>query len=163
MAKKLNLSAVPDASGSRYPAPFHEPCMERSWKALGVASGLKLIGVNLVTLKPGIWSSQRHWHMKEDEFVYVVAGELVCVTDDGEELFRTGDCIGFPAGRTDGHHFINRSQADATFLVVSNRAADDTGAYSDIDMMFGVVPDGSRYEGGGIYTRKDGTPYPPRA
>jgi uncharacterized cupin superfamily protein len=106
-------------------------------------------------LAPGVWSSQRHWHAHEDEFVYVLAGEVVLVTDAGDEALRAGDCAGFKAGVKDGHCFQNRSTSDAVLLVVGTRSEEDHGEYSDIDMIFG----GKRYGGGLYFRHKDGTPY----
>ncbi|MEZ6022021.1 MAG: cupin domain-containing protein [Hyphomonadaceae bacterium] len=97
--------------------------------ASGDAAGLTQFGVNLVTLDPGVWSSQRHWHAKEDEFVYMLEGELVLVTDAGEEIMRAGDSAGFKAGVRDGHVLQNRSDKPARFLVVGGRDADDWGEY----------------------------------
>ncbi len=103
---------------------------------------------------PGVWASQRHWHMHEDEFVWVLEGETVLVTDEGREIFRAGDCAGFPAGVRNGHHFINESDADVLLLVAGSRNKDDWGEYSDIDMRF--MPD--RYTGGTDYESKAGEP-----
>lgn len=152
---KINRQAAPSGSGSRYPSPFDVPCRERSWHRLGEAAGLTQLGANLVCLAPGAWSSQRHWHSHEDEFVFMVSGELVLVTDAGEELMHAGDSAGFPAGATNGHCLQNRSSSPATFLVVSNRSDEDHGEYSDIDMVFNA----GRYSGGGGYAHKNGTPY----
>jgi uncharacterized cupin superfamily protein len=122
-----------------------------------MAAGLTRLGVNLVTLAPGAWSSQRHWHQHEDELVYVLEGELVLVEDAAETVLRPGDSAGWPAGVPDGHHLQNRSQAAATFLVVGSRNDEDYGEYSDIDMAFGP----GRYSRAKAwrYQHKDGTPY----
>lgn len=152
---KIDPSAAPQGQGTRYPAPFDAPCRERSWRKLGEAAGLTQFGVNLVTLAPGVWSSQRHWHSHEDEFVYVLEGELVLVTDAGEELLRAGDCAGFRAGVRDGHCLQNRSQREARMLVVGSRNDADHGEYPDLDLAFAA----GRYSGGGGYHHKDGTPY----
>ena len=152
---KIELSNAPTVAGSTYPAPFDEPCRGRSWHRLGVAAGLTHLGVNLVRLAPGAWSSQRHWHTHEDEFVYLLSGELVLVTDAGEEVLVAGDSAGFPAGVRNGHCLQNRSPADATFLVAGNRSNEDGGEYSDIDMAFKP----GRYSGGSAYFHKDGSPY----
>lgn len=151
---KLDFDAAPKGEGTRYPSPHDAPCTRRAWLRLGDAAGLTQFGVNLVTLEPGVWSSQRHWHDKEDEFVYVVEGELTLVTDTGEETLRAGDCAGFKAGARDGHCLQNRSHKPARFLVVGGRDDADWGEYSDIDMKF--LP--GRYSGGGGYTRKNGEP-----
>jgi uncharacterized cupin superfamily protein len=152
---KIDADNAPSGSGSRYPSPYDEPCRQRSWRRLGDAAGITQFGVNLVTLKPGVWSSQRHWHAREDEFVYVLSGEVVLVDDAGEHLMKTGDCAGFRAGDPNGHHFLNRSAAVAELLVIGSRDDADHGEYPDIDLKF--LPD--RYSGSGGYTHKDGTPY----
>lgn len=152
---KIDTTSAPAGSGSRYPQPFDLPCRGRSWLRLGDAARLTQFGVNLVRLAPGAWSSQRHWHSHEDEFVYVLLGELVLVTDAGEETLRAGDCAGFKAGVRDGHCLQNRSDAAAEFLVVGSRSDEDHGEYPDIDLAFAA----GRYSGGGGYRHKDGTPY----
>lgn len=151
---KINPDAAPEGRGTRYPAIHAEPVKDRVWKKLGDAAGLTQFGVNLLTLAPGVWSSQRHWHSHEDEFAYVLSGEVVLIDDQGAHPMTAGDCAGFKAGDRNGHHFVNRSQAPATLLVVGSRSDEDHGEYSDIDMKFGP----ERYRGGGSYTRKDGTP-----
>ena len=152
---KVDRMNAQSGAGSSYPVPFDEPCRGRSWHRLGVAAGLTHLGVNLVRLAPGAWSSQRHWHTHEDEFVYVLSGELVLVTDEAEEVLVAGDSAGFAAGVRNGHCLQNRSPADATFLVAGNRSNEDGGEYSDIDMAFKP----GRYTGGGTYFHKDGSPY----
>ena len=153
---KIDIAAAPVTTGSTYPKPFDKPCQGREIRRLGQAAGLSQFGVNLVRMAPGAWSSQRHWHALEDEFVIVLSGELVLVEDAGETVLRAGDCAGFKAGVRDGHHLQNRSVADATYLVVGGRDNADWGEYSDIDMVFGP----GRYAGGrGHYKRKDGTSY----
>jgi uncharacterized cupin superfamily protein len=152
---KLDIPAIPVQTGTRYPPPHDAPCRERAWKALGLAGGLTQFGVNLLTLKPGVWSSQRHWHAEEDEFAYVLSGEVVLIDDAGEHVLRAGDAAAFPKGDKNGHHFINKSGADVTLIVVGARSDADHGGYSDIDMLFRP----GRYSGGGGYTHKDGTPY----
>jgi uncharacterized cupin superfamily protein len=149
---KIDISKTEQDRGSGYPPPFDEPCRGKTSRRLSDAAGLTQFGVQLVRLPPGAWSSQRHWHRREDEFVFVVAGELTLVTDAGEELLHAGDCAGFKAGVRDGHHLQNRSSADATFLVVGTRDAEDSGEYADIDMTFNET-------GGAYFRHKDGTPY----
>jgi uncharacterized cupin superfamily protein len=102
---KIDPMTAPEGSGSRYPALFDEPCKARSWRRLGDAAGLTQFGVNLLRLPPGTWSSQRHWHALEDEFVYVLEGDVVLLTDQGEQAMRAGECAGFKAGVRDGHCF----------------------------------------------------------
>jgi uncharacterized cupin superfamily protein len=153
--KRIDQGSAPTGSGTRYPAPFDQPCIKRSWLKLGDAAGLTQFGVNLVHLPAGVWSSQRHWHSHEDEFVYMLTGELVLVTNAGEELLRAGDAAGFKAGDRDGHCLQNRSSQDASFLVVGSRIDGDHGDYPDIDLRFAA----GRYSGSGGYEHKDGTPY----
>ena len=152
---RIDLDQAPRAEGCRYPAPFDAPCQARHWLKLGDAAGLTQFGVNLLTLEPGTWSSQRHWHSHEDEFVYVLEGEVTLVTDAGPQRLRAGDCAGFKAGSRDGHHLRNESGAPAKLLVVGSRNDADHGEYPDIDMKYLA----GRYSGGGGYVHKDGTPY----
>ncbi len=152
---KINIADAPESKGSRYPSPFREPCMNREWRRLGDAAGLTHFGVNLLVLHPGTWSSQRHWHSHEDEFVYVLEGEVVLVTEAGEEPLVAGDCAGFKAGVADGHCLQNRGTRDARLLVVGSRNDSDRGSYPDIDL----ACDPGRYSGRAVFTRKDGTPY----
>lgn len=152
MSRKIDPAALPAARGSDYPPPFDTPCRESERRSLGDAAGLSQFGVNLLRLPPGAWSSQRHWQIASDEFVYVVSGEVVLVTDAGEETLRAGQAAGFKAGVPDGHHLQNRSTADALVLEVGTRLPGDGCYYSDIDMM--IIDDN------GIgHTRRDGTPY----
>jgi len=149
---KINIDAAPFRAGSDYPAPYDEPCKDRKRQRLGDLAGLTQFGVNLLRLPPGTWSSQRHWHTAEDEFVWVLQGEVVLVTDEGEHLLRAGECAGFAAGIPNGHHLQNRSAQDALLLEVgSRRLAEDGCDYPDIDM---VIDPGSE-----IYRRRDGRPY----
>lgn len=153
MPKKIDISLAPTVSGSRYPAPYHQPCANRLRRRLGDAAGLTQFGVNLTRLPAGAWSSQRHWHSAEDEFLYVVEGELVLVTDSGEEILRAGDCAGFKAGVADGHHLQNRTDHDAFFFEVGSRRPDeDEVIYSDIDLRAMKGRDG--------YAHVNGEPYP---
>jgi uncharacterized cupin superfamily protein len=152
MRKRIDVSKVTAVTGSRYPAPFDAPCAARIRQRLGDEAQLTDFGVNLLRLPAGAWSSQRHWHSAEDEFVYVLEGEVVLVTDSGEESLRAGDCAGFKAGIKDGHHLQNRSQQDAAVLEIGSRkVAEDEGDYPDIDLRFQKNRAG--------YVHKDGTPY----
>lgn len=152
---KINQAEAPRGSGTRYPAPFDVPCQKRTWLRLADAAGLTQFGVNLLRLSPGVWSSQRHWHSHEDEFVYILAGEVTLVTDQGEETLRAGDSAGFKAGDRNGHCLKNRTLRDAEILVIGSRHSEDHGEYPDIDMMFTAA----RYTGVGAFVHKDGSPY----
>jgi uncharacterized cupin superfamily protein len=144
---------VAPLKGSDYPEPFGSQVAGRERRKIGDALGLTNFGVNLMRLPPGVPSSMRHWHAEQDEFVFVVSGEVVLVTDAGEQVLRAGMAAGFPAGKRDGHHLVNRSKQDAILLEVGDRTAGDTVDYSDIDMMVRWV------DGEEKYLHKDGTPY----
>ena len=148
---KIDLSAVSKRKGSGYPAPFAAPCAERVRQRLGDAGGLTDFGVNLTRLPPGGWSSQRHWHSHEDEFVYVIEGELKLVEDEGAVILKAGDCAAFPHGTGNGHHLINESSVDAVYLEVGSRKPDDVTVCSDVDMMSSNAD--------GRFVHKDGSPY----
>jgi uncharacterized cupin superfamily protein len=149
---KIDLGAVPVREGTGYPPQFNAPCAQRTRRRLGDAGGLSDFGVNFMTLPPGGWSTQRHWHSHEDEFVYVLQGELTLVEDDGETALVAGDCAAFRKGTGNGHHLQNRSATLAVYLEVGSRDPSDVTTCSDIDMMSSNVD--------GRFTRKDGTPYP---
>jgi len=151
MAKRIDPAKLTVITGTLYPAPFDEPCRARPRTRLGDAAGLTQFGVNLLRLPPGAWSSQRHWHTGEDEFVYVVSGEVTMVSNDGEEVLRAGDAAGFKANDGDGHCLQNRSGQDAVVLEIGTRVAESMAYYSDIDMMVKPLTG---------YTHRDGTPYP---
>ena len=142
---KLDLSKIPTKSGSIYPEPYASMMKGRSSLRLGDAGGLTQFGINLVSLEPGALSSLRHWHLNEDEFVMITAGECVMVQDAGETVMRLGDCAAFPAGNPDGHHFINRTDRVATFLVVGTKAPAETATYSDVDMMVHMAAGKARF------------------
>jgi len=154
MKKRIDASALTSVVGTLYPSPYDMPCRPRERTKLGDAAGLSQFGVNLLRLPPGAWSSQRHWHTREDEFVYVLSGEVVLVSDGEEEVLRAGDSAGFKAGDTNGHCLQNRSSADAQVLEIGTRILGDSASYSDIDM---VAPAGGKPA---LYTHRDGTPYP---
>jgi uncharacterized cupin superfamily protein len=155
MHKRIDVSKVTAVTGSKYPAPFDAACAARIRQRLGDAAELTDFGVNLLRLPAGAWSSQRHWHSAEDEFVYILEGEVILVTDAGEESLQAGDCAGFKAGIKDGHHLQNRSRQDAVVLEIGSRKpAEDEGEYPDIDLCFQKNRAG--------YAHRDGTPYPKR-
>jgi len=150
---KIDQSSLTRKTGSDYPEPYASMMKKRSYLMLGDAGGLTQFGANITILEPGGMSSMRHWHMNGDEFVMVTKGEVVMVTDDGETVMHAGDCSAFPAGVENGHHFINKTDTEARFLVVGTRVSEDTVYYSDVDMM---VKD---TDGVGEFTRKDGSPF----
>ncbi len=150
--KGFDPLGVPESNATSYPEPYRAENQRRWNRRLGDHAGLANFGVNLTRIVPGGQSSCRHWHSRQDEFVYVLVGEVVLETDAGEEVLRPGMCAGFPAGTPDGHRFLNRSSADALLLVVGDRTSGDEVGYPDIDMHGRLGPDG-RYR----YTRKDGT------
>ena len=147
----IKIHTATETEGSDYPEPFDEPCRSRVRHALGEAAGLTQFGINLQRLSPGGWSSQRHWHSEEDEFVWIVAGEVVLVTDEGEDILRAGSCAGFKAGLANGHHLQNRSSQDAFILEVGSRKPEtDFVEYPDIDL---------RWSNEAGNTHKDGRSY----
>ena len=148
------VNEVEARSGTTYPKAFRKDVAGRTKRVLGDLFGLSNFGVNHVSLSPGSWSAQRHWHTREDEFVYVLSGELALVTDEGETRLGRGMVAGFPAGRQNGHHLVNRSNEDAVYLEIGARWSDDECFYPDIDLQ--LVSDG---EGGRHFTKKDGSRY----
>jgi len=146
---KLDLEAIEQVNRTGYPPPHDAAVQGRWYRRLAPPSGLTDFAVSHVVLKPGGWSSQRHWHDGEDEFLVLLEGEAVLVEDAGRTMLRPGDCAAWPKGTGDGHHLINESERDCIFVVVGG-GEQRGGGYSDIDMLF--TPDGQ-------YIRKDGTPY----
>ena len=150
----IDPAVVSVHTGSGYPDPYAADCSHREKRALGDVAGLTQFGVNHVVLSPGAWSAQRHWHSHDDEFVYVLSGELVLVTDAGEQLLQAGMAAGFPAGDKNGHRLVNRSGEDAVYLEVGSRGDDDVCHYPDIDLH--QEADG---KGNFRFVHKDGQPY----
>ena len=146
---KLDLDTIPQTNATGYPTPFDAPVQGRWYRRLAPASGLIEMGASHVVLKPGAWSSQRHWHQDEDELVVMLAGEAVLVEEGGETVLRAGDVAAFAKGVRDGHHLQNRSEADCVFVAISDGVR-GSGDYPDIDMCFSDAG----------YFHKDGTPYP---
>ena len=153
---KIDIAKVTAETECLYPEPFCKPIEGRARKRLGNAVGLSQFGVNLTTLKPGTWSSQRHWHRNEDEFVYVLEGEIVLCENHSETVLKAGDAAGFKANSGNGHCLINRTQKDAVYIEVGTRTVNETTVYSDIDMRLERDKNGLRY------LHKSGEPYPPR-
>ncbi len=158
MSKPLARSAALDPKtvearrSSGYPDKFKPLVAGREKHALGNALGLVNYGVNLVRLEPGAQSALRHWHTQQDEFVWIVEGELTLVTDAGATLLTPGMCAGFPKGKPDGHHLINRTDRDAWYLEVGDRNPGDAAVYPDDDLAAIVTP---AYK----FTKKDGSSY----
>jgi uncharacterized cupin superfamily protein len=151
---KIDIEAIQEANSTSYPAPFRELVKGRFRKALGNAGGLTQFGVNLCRLSPGAATAQRHWHEKEDEFVFVLDGELVLIEDNGETVLKAGDAAAFKAGTRNGHHLVNRSGRDALLLEIGTRDPNDRGEYPDVDMKFVCENGVDRF------LHRDGTPYP---
>jgi len=150
---KIDIAKLPVDNRSTYPEPFNRAVAGRQRKRLGNAAGLDQFGVNLTTLKPGAASALRHWHEKEDEFIYVLEGEVVLIEDDGEVVLRSGDAAGFKANVPNGHHLVNKSGRDAVYLEIGTRSKHERAEYPDDDLR--VIRD----EKGGRYTHKNGQPY----
>lgn len=148
----IDIDTVPRETGSTYPEPYASQMGQRCFQALGDAAGLTQFGAVLVTMQPGDLSSLRHWHTDEDEFVWVVSGQLVLVQDDGEVSLSPGDACGFARGDTNGHHLQNRSGEEAQYLAIGTRSSGDICTYSDVDLQFHARA------GAGVFTRHDGSP-----
>lgn len=154
MAVIHDPSKVEGRRGTIYPAEFAAGFEGRIKRALGNAGGLTQFGVNLTTLQPGAMSAHRHWHAKEDEFIYVLDGELTLVTDAGEEVLRPGMAATFPAGEANGHQLVNKTTQPATYLEVGTRSPDEDAEYPDIDLRL------RKRDGKVVFTRKSGEPIP---
>jgi uncharacterized cupin superfamily protein len=148
----LDPATVEVRTTSGYPEPFRSRVAPRERRPLGDALGLTRFGVNLTTLPPGKESSMRHWHTHEEEFVYIVSGEVVLRTDAGEQLLKAGQCAGFPLGTPDGHQLVNRSSQPAVYLEVGTRDEVDATYYPDVDLHF------NHPSRPGEYSRRDGSP-----
>jgi len=142
-----------EQSGSAYPEPYKSRVAGRHRRRLGDAAGLKNFGVNLVRLDPRTESSMRHWHAKQDEFIYVLEGEVTLVTDAGRQKLRPGMAAGFPAGRADGHQLVNESDKAVVYLEVGDRSPDDSVVYSDVDMAARFI------DAQWMFTHKDGSAF----
>ena len=149
----LEVSDLPVRTTSGYPPQFAKPVAGRSSVALGDAFDLTQFGAKIVTLEPGAWSSQRHWHENEDELVYALEGQMVLVDNDGRHAFTPGKVAGFKAKNGNGHHFINESDKPAKFLVIGTRAAHDLCHYSDVDLK------ATQKSGKVAYTKRDGSKF----
>lgn len=149
---KIDIAAVPVLTGTGYPAPFRAMVNGRSRRRIGDAGGLTQYGVNICVLAPGAASSHRHWHLHEDEFVYMLSGEATLVEENGETILKAGDAAAFPAGAANGHHLVNRSTVDVVFLEVGSRAAAEIVEYSDPAVDMKAVNDGAVWR----YVHKDG-------
>ena len=146
---KVDLEGIEQVNRTGYPPPFDKDVAGRWYRRLAPATGLTDFGASHVVLKPGAWSSQRHWHDGEDEFLVMLSGEAVLLEDDGRSVLRPGDIAAWPKGTGVGHHLINESDSDCSFVVVGG-GTNMGGGYSDIDMMFTAD---------NRYVHKDGSPY----
>jgi len=153
---KIDVPNVKTEVFTGYPEPFRDAVAGRERRRLGNVVGLDQFGVNLTRLKPGMQSSQRHWHETEDEFVYILEGELVLREDGGETVLKPGEAAGWKAGVPNGHCLVNRTARDAVFLEIGTRAKRDRVDYPDIDLR------NTKDEGGTRFLHKSGEPYPPR-
>jgi uncharacterized cupin superfamily protein len=149
----LDPLSLEPRTGSGYPEPYRSRVCPREKRGLGDAFGLKKIGINHTTLPPGKESSMRHWHTHEEEFIYVLSGEVVLRTDAGECVLKPGMCAGFALGTQDGHQLVNRGTEPAVYLEISNRDPLDSACYTDVDLAF------KRVNGAITFTRKDGSSY----
>lgn len=147
---KIDVDAIPQSNATGYPVPFDKEVQGRYWRRLAPVGGLTHLGASHVVLKPGAWSSQRHWHEDEDELVIMLSGEAVLIEDEGETIMRAGDVAAWPAGIANGHHLVNRTDSDCIFIAIGSGDKNGGGEYSDIDMKFDAD----------AYFHKDGTPYP---
>jgi len=151
----INLEDVPEISGTTYPAPYDTPCIARRKKAIGDVGGLTQFGAHIITLPPGSWSSQRHWHSTEDEFIMVLESCPTFIDDNGETELVPGNITTHPAGDGNGHHMQNRTEKDVKFLIIGTRNPEaDSGHYPDIDLAIPANGTSDR-----VFTRKDGSPY----
>ena len=148
---KVDLSQIAPTNRTGYPAPYSDDVAGRFYRRIGAAAGLKDIGISHVMLEPGAWSSQRHWHEGIDEFVVMLEGEAVLVEEDGETILRAGDCAVFPKDVPNGHHLVNRSGKDCSFLAFDGRVGEGDCHYPDADLHWDMAND--------RYIHKGGTPY----
>jgi uncharacterized cupin superfamily protein len=147
----IDAMSLEPRTGSGYPEPYRSRVLPREKRALGDAFGLQTVGINLTVLPPGKESSMRHWHTHEEEFIFVLSGEVVLVTDAGEQVLKAGMCAGFPLGTQDGHQLVNRGTQPATYLEVSNRNIADRAFYPDVDLLYHGAAAAVKF------TRKDGS------
>jgi uncharacterized cupin superfamily protein len=150
---KVDIAKVPVKSGSFYPAPFQTEHKGRHKQALGNVAGLTQFGINISRIETGQSSALRHWHEREDEFIYVVEGELTLIENDGEVVLKAGDAAGFKAGSGIAHKLENRSKKDAVYFEVGTRAKSERVHYPDVDLVMVRDAQGRRY------THKNGEPY----
>ena len=153
MKPALDPMTLEPRTSSGYPEPYRSRVLPREKRALGDPLGLKTIGINQAVLAPGKESSMRHWHTHEEEFVYVLSGEVVLCTDAGEQTLAAGMCAGFPLGTSDGHHLVNRGSQPAVYLEISNRDPLDRAFYPDVDLQYNGA------NASPVFTRKDGSSF----
>src|SRR5262249_42225031 len=154
---KIDIAKAVVRTKGVYPGDWRKVTDGREKAALGNVAGLTQFGVNITRLKPGAASALRHWHEQEDEFIYMLEGELTLIEDGGETLLKPGDAAGFKAGVANGHHLVNKSGRDAVFLEVGTRSADERGHYPDVDLV--MIREASQFR----FATKAGKPYPPQS
>lgn len=152
-APAMDPANLEPSTRSSYPREYQTEVAGRRKRTLGDSLGITHYGVNLVELPPGAWSSQRHWHSAEDEFVYVVSGQVTLITDDGPQTLSAGMVAGFPAGKADGHHLVNEGEEPAVYLEIGDRNDEDAVVYPDIDMQLTSPNEGQEFQ------HRDGRPY----
>ena len=153
LARTLDPQTLTEKAGAAYPAHLSSELEGRFRRGLGNRLGIRNFGVNLLRLAPGAWSSHRHWHTRQDELIYILEGEVVLVSDAGEETLGAGMVAGFPAGEANAHHLVNHGTGDALVLEIGDRAQGDDVVYPDVDMAARM--DLPAYS----FTKKDGTSF----
>jgi uncharacterized cupin superfamily protein len=153
VAPAFDPKDLPEQSSTGYPKPYKTRVAGRHRRRLGDHAGLKNFGVNLTRLDPGAESSMRHWHARQDEFIYVLEGEVTLVTDAGRQKLETGMAAGFPAGKADGHQLVNETKRPVLYLEIGDRTPGDGATYSEADLAAKLV------DGKWVFTHKDGSPY----
>jgi uncharacterized cupin superfamily protein len=146
---KIDLNKIPQTNATGYPPQFADVVQGRWYRRLAPATGLTEFGVSHVTLIPGAWSSQRHWHEGEDEFVVMLSGEAILIDDTGRHIMKAGDCAAFPKGDGNGHVLVNEGEIDCIFIAVG-RKSETACHYPDIDM---------HLPANGHFVRKDGSDF----
>jgi uncharacterized cupin superfamily protein len=147
------MQVAPRTRPSNYPEPFASRMAGREKRILGDVFGLTNFGVNLTRLLPGAMSALRHAHSRQDEFIYILHGHPVLITDAGETQLAPGMCAGFKADTGNGHHLLNRSNEAVVYLEIGDRSPGDAAVYPDDDLQAAFI------NGKWQFARKDGSAY----